>query len=69
MTQITINYHKYNNQFAQCIIELPTTNVAELQSHFQQFLGMEMTLGTFIKNVTFINKLIRFPKSKNSIFV
>jgi len=35
MTQIIISYHKYNAQLANCQIELPTENVAELQLHFQ----------------------------------
>lgn len=50
MTQITISYHKHNDQLAQCEIELPTANVAELQLYFNQFLGQEMMLGTLVQN-------------------
>jgi len=39
MTQITISYHKYNDQLAQCEIEL-----------LNQFLGQEMMRGTLVQN-------------------
>ena len=50
MTQITISYHKHNNQLANCHIELPNESVAELRLHFQRFLGPELNQGTFTKN-------------------
>jgi len=65
MTQITISYHKYNDQLAHCEIELPTANVAELQLYFSQFLGKEMILGTFTKNGE--RTTIQFKASKAKI--
>lgn len=65
MTHITISYHKYNNQLANCKIELPTENVAELRSHFQQFLGSELNEGTFTQNGE--QTIIEFQASKTKI--
>jgi len=65
MTQITISYHKYNDQLAQCEIELPTANVTELQFYFNQFLGQEMMLGTLIQNGE--KTTIKFQASKVKI--
>lgn len=65
MTQITISYHKYNDQLAQCEIELPTANVAELQLYFNQFLGQEMMLGTLVQNGE--RTTIKFQASKAKI--
>jgi len=65
MTQITISYHKYNDQLAQCEIELPTANVAELRLHFQQFLGPELNQGTFTQNGE--RTIIKFQASKAKI--
>ena len=50
MTQITISYHKYDDQLANCQIELPNESVAELRLHFQRFLGPELNQGTFTQN-------------------
>ena len=65
MTQITISYHRYNDQLAQCEIELPTANVAELQVYFNQFLEQEMKLGTFTQNGE--RTTIQFQASKAKI--
>ena len=65
MTQITISYHKYNDQLAQCKIELPTANVAELQFYFNQFLGQEMMHGTLVQNGA--RTTIKFQASKAKI--
>lgn len=65
MTQITINYHKYNNQLANCLIELPSKNVAELQLHFQRFLGQELNQGTITQNGK--RTTIQFQASKAKI--
>lgn len=65
MTQITISYHKFNNQLAQCEIELPTANVAELQLHFKRFLGMELNQGIFTQNGA--QTTIKFQASKAKI--
>ena len=65
MTQITISYHKYNDQLAQCEIELPSANVAELQLYFNQFLGQEIMLGTFVQNGE--RTTIKFQASKAKI--
>jgi len=65
MTQITISYHKYNDQLGQCEIELPTSNVAELQLYFSKFLGQEMTLGTLVQNGE--KTTIKFQASKAKI--
>ena len=65
MTQITISYHKYNNQLAQCKIELLTANVSELRLHFQKFLGPELEQGTFTQNGE--RTTIQFQASKAKI--
>ena len=65
MTQITINYHKYNNQLAICQIELPNENVTELQLHFQRFLGQELNQGTIVQNGE--RTTIQFQASKAKI--
>ena len=65
MTQITISYHKYNNQLANCLIELPSKNVAELQLHFQRFLGQELNQGTIVQNGEWT--IIQFQASKAKI--
>ena len=65
MTQITISYHKYNDQLANCQIELPTESVAELRLHFQRFLGPELNQGTFTQNEE--RTTIQFQASKAKI--
>lgn len=65
MTQITISYHQYNNQLANCQIELPTKNVAELRLHFQRFLGQELNQGTITQNGE--RTTIQFQASKAKI--
>jgi len=62
MTEITISYHKHNNQLANCQIELPNENVAELRIHFQRFLGPELEQGTFTQNEE--RTTIQFQASK-----
>ena len=65
MTQITISYDKYNNQLANCQIELPSESVAELRLHFQRFLGPELDQGTFTQNGE--RTTIHFQASKAKI--
>ena len=65
MTQITISYHKYNDQLANCQIELPNDSVAELRLHFQRFLGPELNQGTFTQNGE--RTTIQFQASKAKI--
>lgn len=65
MTQITISYHKCNDQLANCQIELPTESVAELQLHFQRFLGPELNQGTFTRNGE--RTCIKFQASRTKI--
>ena len=65
MTEITISYHQYNNQLAQCQIELPSANIAELQSHFQSFLGKELAQGIIITKGE--RTTIKFQASKAKI--
>ncbi len=65
MTQITISYHKYNDQLANCLIELPNESVAELRLHFQRFLGPELDQGTFTQNGE--RTIINFQASKAKI--
>ena len=64
MTQITISYHKSNDQLAQCEIKLPTDDVAELQLHFKRFLGMELNQGKFTENGTQTTTKIQASKAK-----
>jgi len=65
MTQITISYHKYNNQLANCQIELPNESVDELRLHFQKFLGPELEQGTFTQNGE--KTIIKFQANKSKI--
>ena len=65
MPEITISYHKHNNQLANCQIELPNENVAELRIHFQRFLGPELEQGTFTQNRE--RTTIQFQASKAKI--
>ncbi len=65
MTQITISYHKYNNQLGQCQIELPSENLPELRSHFQHFLGAELAQGETISKGDIT--ILKFQASKAKI--
>ena len=65
MTQITISYDKYNNQLANCQIELPNESVTELRLHFQKFLGPELNQGIFTRNGE--RTTIQFQASKAKI--
>lgn len=50
MIQITISYHKDNDQLAQCKIQLPTNKVARLHLYTWEFLDVELGVGKLIQN-------------------
>ena len=50
MIQITINYHKDNDQLALCKLRLPTDKVARLHLYTCEFLNVELGVGKLIQN-------------------
>lgn len=65
MTEFTIRYYKYDPNFGECEVKIPTHTLNEFLLHFNRLFERELLQGQFKKEQE--NTHIKFQASKKKI--